>query len=82
VAPKPSAELINLSDEIRNLNLFRTAFKYQDQGEITAKFVVPSAQIESVVKVDKDGKLTGFRRDNKRLVDPKSVCNLLEEINA
>jgi hypothetical protein len=82
VAPKPAPELLNVSDEIRNLNLFRAAWKYQLQGEITAKLVIPSSQIQSVVKVGADGKLTGFRVDNPRLVAPESICNLLEEINA
>jgi hypothetical protein len=82
VAPKPSPELINVSDEVRNLNLYRTAWKYQQQGEITAKLVIPSPQIEYVVKVGMDGKLTGFRFDNTRFVKPESISNLLEEINA
>jgi hypothetical protein len=82
VAPKPAPELMNVSDEIRNLNLFRAAWRYQRQGEITAKLVIPSSQIESVVKVGADGKLTGFRVDNPRFVGPESICNLLEEINA
>jgi hypothetical protein len=82
VAPKPAPELMNVSDEIRNLNLFRAAWKYQHQGEITAKLVIPSSQIEYVVKVATDGKLTGFRVDNPRFVKPESICNLLEEINA
>ena len=79
VAPKPAPELINVSDEIRNLNLFRAAWKYQLQGEITATFVIPSHQIQYVVKVDTDGKLTGFRANNSRFVKPESICNLLED---
>jgi hypothetical protein len=82
VAPKPAPKLMNVSDEIRNLNLFRGAWQYQHQGEITAKLVIPSSQIESVVKVGTDGKLTGLRVANPRFVRPQSISNLLEEINA
>jgi hypothetical protein len=82
VTSKPSPRLMNVSDEIRNLNLFRAAWKYQHQGEITAKLVIPPVQIESVVKIGADGRLTGFRADNSQFVKPDSISNLLEEINA
>jgi hypothetical protein len=35
-----------------------------------------------VVKVGADSKLTGFRTHNPRFVEPESISNLLEEINA
>jgi len=82
VAPQPAPELLHLSDEIRNVNLFRQTHKYQKQGEITAKLVIPPVQIEYVTKIGKDGTVLGIRRDNSRFVEPKSVSNLLEEINA
>jgi hypothetical protein len=82
VAPQPAPELLHLSDEIRNLNLFRQTHKYQKQGEITAKLVIPPVQIEYVTKIGKDGTVLGVRRDNTRFVEPKSLSNLLEEINA
>jgi hypothetical protein len=71
---------MNVSDEIRNLNLFRSVWKYQHQGEITAKLVIPPAQIEYVVKVGANRKLTGFRRNNLRFVKPDTISNLLVEI--
>jgi hypothetical protein len=82
VAPQPAPELLHLSDEIRNLNLFRQTHKYQKQGEITAKLVIPPVQIEYVTKIGNAGKVLGIRKDNGRFVDPESVSNLLEEINA
>jgi hypothetical protein len=71
---------MNVSDEVRNLNLFRAAWKYQHQGEVTAKFVIPPAQIEYVVKVGADRKLTGFRVNNAGFVKPDTISNLLVEI--
>jgi hypothetical protein len=82
VTPKPSPKLINLSDEIRNLNLFRDAWKWQHQGEITAKLVIPSSQIQSVTKVNANGSLAGIQGTNPNFVDPQTICNLLKEINA
>ena len=82
VAPQPAPELLPLSDEIRNLNLFRQTHKYQKQGEVTAKLVIPPVQIQYVTKIAKDGKVLGIRRDNPRFVKPDSVSNLLEEIRA
>lgn len=81
VAPQPAPELLHLSDEIRNLNLFRQTHKYQKQGEITAKLVIPPVQIEYVTKIGSDGKILGVRKDNGRFIEPESVSNLLEEIN-
>jgi len=80
VTQKPSPGLMNVSDEIRNLNLFRSAWKYQHQGEITAKLVIPPAQIEYVIKVGANRKLTPFRRDNGNFVKPDTISNLLVEI--
>lgn len=80
VTPQPSPEIMNVSDEIRNLNLFDAAWKYQKQGEITAKLVIPPAQIEYVVKVGPDRRPTGFRRDNTGFVKPETISNLLVEI--
>ena len=80
VTPQPSPRLMNVADEIRNLNLFDAAWKYQKQGEITAKLVVPPSQIESVVKVGADRRPTGFRRDNSTFVRPETISNLLAEL--
>jgi hypothetical protein len=70
----------NVSDEIRNLNLFSSVWKYQHQGEITAKLVIPPAQIEYVIKVRTNGKPTGFRNDNLGFVKPDTISNLVMEI--
>jgi hypothetical protein len=78
----PSPTLMNVSDEIRNLNLFRDAWKWQHQGEITAKIFLPFAQIESVTKVKADGSIDGSPTTNPQFIDPATICNLLKEINA
>ncbi len=80
VTPKPSPELMNVSDEIRNLNLFSSVWRYQHQGEITAKLVIPPVQVEYVLKVGTNGKPTGFRRDNPGFVKPDTISNLMMEI--
>ena len=80
VSPKPAPEIMNVSDELRNLNLFDAAWKYQKQGEVTAKLVIPPVQIEYVMKVGSDRIPTGFRRDNTRFVKPETISNLLVEI--
>jgi hypothetical protein len=82
VTPMPSPTLMNVSDEIRNLNLFRDAWKWQHQGEITAKIFLPFAQIESVTKVKADGSIDGSPTTNPQFIDPATICNLLKEINA
>jgi hypothetical protein len=82
VSPQPAPEVLYLSDEIRNLNLFRQTHKYQKQGEIAAKLVIPPVQIQYVTKISKRGKVLGIRSDNTRFVDPSKICNLLGEISA
>lgn len=80
VTPQPSPEVMNVSDEVGNLNLFGAAWKYQKQGEVTAKLVIPPSQIEYVVKVGPDRRPTGFRKDNSRFVKPDTISNLLVEL--
>jgi len=80
VTPQPAPQVLSVSDEVRNLNLFDAAWKYQSQGEITAKLVIPSAQIQYVIKVGSDRRPAGFRRDNTGFVNPETISNLLVEI--
>jgi hypothetical protein len=82
VSPQPAPEVLQLSDEIRNLNLFRSTYKYQQQGEVMGKLVIPPAQILFVTKIDRLGKVVGIRKENSKFIKPESVCNLLKEINA
>jgi hypothetical protein len=79
VAPKPASELLHLSDEIRDLNLFRGFWQWNHEGEIAAKLLVPSRNIEGAVKIDRDlNILQAF--GNPWFVRPETVCNLVEEI--
>lgn len=79
VSPKPSARLINVSDEIRDLNLFRDFWRYNNEGEIAAKLLVPSAQIQFVAKVDSQPAVL-WTRYNPSFVMPESICNLVGEV--
>ena len=80
VTPQPSPEVIGVSEEIRNLNLFRTSWRWQHQGEITAKVILPSVQIEYFQKITATGSLIGTKQTNPHFVDPATVSNLLREI--
>jgi hypothetical protein len=70
---------MNVSDEIRDLNIFRDFWRYNNEGEIAAKLVVPSAQIEFVAKVD-DQPTVLWTQYNRFFVRPESICNLVEEV--
>jgi hypothetical protein len=79
VAPKPASRLLHLSDEIRDLNLFRDFWQWNQEGEIAAKLLVPARNIQFVVKIDGDlNILQAF--GNPQFVWPETVCNLVEEI--
>jgi len=80
VAPKVSSSLMNVSDEVRDLNIFRHFWRYNREGEIAAKLLIPFTQIEWVLKLNSllD---TIWRTDNPRFVRPESISNLLEEIS-
>jgi hypothetical protein len=79
VSPKAASRLLNVSDEVRNLNLFRNFTEYHYEGEVAAKILVPARQIEWVAKVN--ASLTReWLQMNVDFVKPETVSNLLEEI--
>jgi hypothetical protein len=80
VAPKTSASLMNVSDEVRDLNIFRHFWLHNREGEIAAKLLVPFTQIQYVAKLSSQLDLIWIQH-NVRFVQPESICNLLEEVN-
>jgi hypothetical protein len=79
VSPKPSATLLNISDEVRELNVFRQFWIFHNEGEVAAKLLIPCRQIEWVQKFDRR-----LRRidswTNQDFVDPEQICNLVEAV--
>jgi hypothetical protein len=80
VAPKVSASLMNVSDEVRDLNIFRHFWRYNHEGEIAAKLLVPFTQIQYVAKLNSQLDFI-WQRHNRRFVQPETISNLLEEIS-
>lgn len=85
-APKISADLPGMADEVRDLNLFNDFYSFHRQGEITAKIYVPRRQVLSVAKIDATGNgiplgaagLTAVH--NPDFAPPERVSNLIEAI--
>jgi len=81
VSPQPASGILALADEVRDLNLFRAFWVFQDEGEIAAKLLVPANQIEWVQKFDPGPNRTSFGlRRNRKFIDPRTVCNLIEAV--
>jgi hypothetical protein len=80
VSPKPAPKLLNVSDSVRDLNQFRQFWHFHDEGEIAAKLLVPAAQIEWVAKVGAPGPPSFFHLNTLGFVDPRDICNLVEEL--
>jgi hypothetical protein len=78
VAPKVSASLMNVSDEVRDLNIFRHFWRYNREGEVAAKLLVPYTQIQYVAKLNSQLDIIWQFR-NRQFVQPESISNLLEE---
>lgn len=49
---KVAVEMAQFSEEIRNLNVYTDYQRYNDQGEIMAKIIIPSVQIEKAELYD------------------------------
>lgn len=80
VAPKMSASLLNVSDEVRDLNVFRHFWRYNREGEIAAKLGVPYRQIQFVAKLNPELDIL-WQVQNGSFVRPESISNLLEEVS-
>lgn len=79
VSPKPCASLLNVSDEIRDLNIFRQFWIFHNEGEVAAKQFIPSRQFEWAQKFDRSLQRT-FIWKNPGFVDPDNLSNLIETV--
>jgi len=79
VSLKPNAELLFIADETRDLNQFRDLWHYHNEGEITAKLIVPTQQIYAYFKINSDLTIDTWHM-NQHFVAPESVNNIREFI--
>jgi len=83
---KPVPEIPGLAEDLRDLNLFEEFSTYNHEGEIAAKLVVPSRQIDWVAKIDPNGHQTpawggaGIER-NRDFTPPDRLSNVFEAID-
>jgi hypothetical protein len=87
---KPAPELPGFAEEIRDLNLFANFYQYHDEGEVTAKVIVPRRQVNWVLKIGPNllpvratwtpvgGPIRAHR--NPDFVWPDRVSNIIEAI--
>jgi hypothetical protein len=87
-ALQPAIELTGLAEEVRDLNLFATSFRYHHQGEIAAKLVVPRRQVQWVIKIDRNRKSADSAWStpgnpylwNRDFIGPQRVSNVIPEL--
>lgn len=83
VGLNPAVEIEGVSEEVRELNSYRSYSAYQTEGEITAKVIVPANQIHRCEKysVDSSGRphmTPDWTHLNPKFSDPAPVTNLRE----
>lgn len=82
VGLRPAVEIQSISEEVRELNAYRSYSAFQTEGEIVAKVQVPSNQIEFCEKyeVDPTGRVHGpvWTHRNPEYEEPGRVSNLRE----
>ena len=83
VGLNPAVEIEGVSEEVRELNSYRSYSAYQTEGEITAKIYIPANQIHRCEKysVDRSGRpnmTPDWTHSNPKFSDPAPVTNLRE----
>jgi hypothetical protein len=85
VGLRPSAEIRQLAEEVRELNTYRRYSAFQAEGEIAAKIDVPSRQIHRFERYQITDTANGYpdlryvdSKINPRYVDPYSIVNIRE----
>jgi hypothetical protein len=81
----PAVEVLQLSEEVRELNTYRRYSAFQTEGEIVAKIEVTAPQIEKYERYriwSPAARVVKFSREeeklNPRYVDPYSIVNIRE----
>ncbi|WP_124262995.1 hypothetical protein [Methylobacterium sp. XJLW] len=86
-APQIAADVMGIADEVRDLNIFADFYQFHYEGEIAAKIVVPTNQIQWVQKVESnllpaswsDGHGSRARK-NSNFRQPQTISNLISEL--
>lgn len=83
VGLKPAVGVESVSEEVRELNTYLSYSDFQLEGEVTAKIIVPSNQIQRWERWDPDGhggvKATASTQyENPRFDEPALVSNIRE----
>jgi hypothetical protein len=80
LAPRASAEVENLAEEVRDLNSYRHYSPFQTEGEILAKIHIPDNQIRSVERWELDAIANRYRQtglyENPRFTPPGQLTNV------
>ncbi|MEV4508136.1 hypothetical protein AB0K00_04170 [Dactylosporangium sp. NPDC049525] len=84
VSPRPAVEIESVAEEVRDLNSYRSYSKFQPEGEVVAKVVVPSNQIHRCEKWTWSRRDKMYKREWKHLnpafVEPERLSNVREVI--
>jgi hypothetical protein len=86
VGLSPAVEVLQLSEEVRELNTYRRYSAFQTEGEVAAKIEVTAPQIEKYERYriwrPAAARVVKFSREeeklNPRYVDPYSIVNIRE----
>lgn len=88
VLGRKSISFQQFSEEVREVNIYTDYMEYHDEGEITAKLIIPSVQIEKVEKYNGPQASKDWRNvitpmplatyHNANYVEPSSISNIRE----
>jgi hypothetical protein len=79
----------HISEEVRELHIYQQYLPFHDEGEVTAKIIIPSVQIEKAIEYDGLAALEELRRNktpspvgdpilNPAYANPESYANIRE----
>jgi hypothetical protein len=84
LAPRPSAEIETVAEEVRDLNSYRRYSTFQTEGEVLAKVHVPDNHIQCYEKWELEPAANCYRRttviNNHRFTSPEQLSNVRELI--
>jgi hypothetical protein len=84
VGPRAAVEVEGVAEEVRDLNTYRAYSAFQNEGEVTAKVVIPVNHIQRCEKWVWDRAAKDFRRSwthqNPSFTPPETLSNVRELI--
>jgi hypothetical protein len=72
-----SVEMVEFSEEVRDLNIYTQYLQYHHEGEVVAKVWIPSVRLERLEECDRDG-ATIRTEYNPRFVRPEDFAAVRE----